>query len=842
LNGLNGFDGQDEGLSYRRRYRGLIGVHSKIPIRDRAILSLIYTPGVAEACLAISQDPLESFDLTCRGNTVAILTDGSDLFGREAGSPEAALPIEEGKSVIFKTFAGIDAFPICLDTMDPAQIIEAGLALTPTFGAICIDDISTPRAFTIADHLEKAADIPVFSNQHHGTAILVLGGLINALKVVGKKLEESSVVISGAGVAGIGVARLLTRAGVKRLVVCDRAGAIYRYRPERMNWAKAYVAKETNQDQRRGSLKAMLKGADVFVGLSTGNIVTDDMIRDMAHDPIVFALAVPNPEIEPAAARSGGAKVVATGRSDFPNMMDISLVFPGVFRGLLDCRARNIRLRTLLYAANALAGMVRPDELHADYIIPRVFDFRVAPAIAAAVVEGALEAGEAGREVLPAEVAENTRRFVYEGRLHPAMPSKRDEHKTYREEALELRRRHGGVLEIRNKIPIRDHHILNMLYVPPAALAPAHVIREDPSQVYELTSKANLVGIVTDGSAVLGLGDIGPQAALPVMEGKAVLFQSMAGVEAFPICLAARDPDEIVRIVTAISPSFGGINLEDISAPRCFEIERKLRETLDMPVFHDDQHGTAIVVSAALINAVKLRGGTMSELRITINGAGAAGIAVAKLLLALGAGDIVLCDRSGAIYSGRRAHMDFSKVEIAELTNKDHRKGTLSEVIAGSDVVIGLSAANALTQEMIRTMATDPIVFALANPVPEITPDLAREAGALAVASGRSDYPNQVNNSLAFPGVFRGALDVKAREVNDEMKIAAAHAIADLVEPKELVPDYLIPDSIDLRVPPLVAAAVASAAIDTGMAQVPLDPREVEARCRDLVYEGTVAF
>jgi malate dehydrogenase (oxaloacetate-decarboxylating) len=842
LNGLNGFDGQDEGLSYRRRYRGLIGVHSKVPIRDRAILSLIYTPGVAEACLAISQDPLESFDLTCRGNTVAILTDGSDLFGREAGSPEAALPIEEGKSVIFKTFAGIDAFPICLDTMDPSQIIEAGLALTPTFGAICIDDISTPRAFTIADHLEKAADIPVFSNQHHGTAILVLGGLINALKVVGKKLEEISVVISGAGVAGIGVARLLTRAGVRRLVVCDRAGAIYRYRPERMNWAKAYVAKETNQDQRRGSLKAMLKGADVFVGLSTGNIVTDDMIRDMAHDPIVFALAVPNPEIEPAAARSGGAKVVATGRSDYPNMMDISLVFPGVFRGLLDCRARNIRLRTLLYAANALAGMVRPDELHADYIIPRVFDFRVAPAIAAAVVEGALEAGEAGREVLPAEVAEKTRRFVYEGRLNPAMPSKRDEHKTYREEALELRRRHGGVLEIRNKIPIRDHHILNMLYVPPAALAPAHVIREDPSQVYELTSKANLVGIVTDGSAVLGLGDIGPQAALPVMEGKAVLFQSMAGVEAFPICLAARDPDEIVRIVTAISPSFGGINLEDISAPRCFEIERKLRETLDMPVFHDDQHGTAIVVSAALINAVKLRGGAMSDLRITINGAGAAGIAVAKLLLALGAGDIVLCDRSGAIRSGRRAHMDFSKTEIAELTNKDHRKGTLSEIITGSDVVIGLSAANALTQEMIRTMAANPIVFALANPVPEITPDLAREAGALAVASGRSDYPNQVNNSLAFPGVFRGALDVKAREVNDEMKIAAAHAIADLVEPKELAPDYLIPDSIDLRVPPLVAAAVASAAIDTGMAQVPLDPREVEARCRDLVYEGTVAF
>ncbi|MGH2530764.1 MAG: NAD(P)-dependent malic enzyme [Thermomicrobiales bacterium] len=842
MGAFNGVDGQDEGLSYRRRYRGMIGVHSKVPIRDRAILSLIYTPGVAESCLAISQDPLSSFDLTCRGNTVAILTDGSDLFGREGGPPEAAIPIAEGKSVIFKTFAGIDAFPICLSTSDPELIIETGTAITPTFGAICIDDISSPRAFTIADHLEKAADIPVFSNQHHGTAVLVLGGLINALKVVGKKLDEISVVISGAGIAGIGVARLLTRAGVKRLVVCDRAGAIYPYRPERMNWAKSYLAKETNKDQRRGSLRTMLKGADVFIGLSTGDIVTDDMIREMAHDPVVFALAVPEPEINPAAARAAGAKIVATGRSDYPNTMDVSLVFPGVFRGLLDCRARNIRLRTLLYAARALADMVRPDELHADYIVPRIFDFRVAPAVAAAVVTAATEAGEAGREVSPADVAERTRRYVYEGRLHPPTPSTRDEHKTFREEAIELRRRHGGVLEIRNKIPIRDHHILNLLYVPPAALAPAHAIRDDPAQVTELTSKGNLVAIVTDGSAVLGLGDIGPRAALPVMEGKAVLFQSLAGVEAFPICLAARDPDEIVRIVSAIAPSFGGINLEDISAPRCFEIEQKLRERLDMPIFHDDQHGTAIIVSAALLNAIKLRGGTLAEARIVINGAGAAGIAVAKLLLSLGANDIVICDRCGAIHEGRAEHMDWSKTAIAGVTNRERRGGQLAEVIAGADIFIGLSAGGAVIPEMVRSMAPRAIVFALANPVPEITPELAKEAGALAVATGRSDYPNQVNNSLAFPGVFRGALDVKARGVNDEMKIAAAHAIADLVTPEDLTADYLIPDSLDLRVPPRVAAAVAKAAVDTGLATVPLDPREVEARCRDLVYEGTVAF
>lgn len=838
---LDTINGKDEGLEYRRRYRGLIGIHSKVPVRDRAILSLVYTPGVAEACLEISRDPLSSYDLTCRGNTVAILTDGSDIFGREKGPAEAAIPIAEGKSVIFKTFAGVDAFPICLDTNDPGEIIQTGIAITPTFGAICIDDVSTPRAFTVLDHLEKAIDIPVFSNQHHGTAILVLGGLLNALKVAKKSLDEISVVISGAGIAGIGVARLLTRAGVRRLVVCDRAGAIYRYRPERMNWAKAYVAKETNHEQRRGSLASMLTGADVFIGLSSGNIVTEEMVRDMAPNPIIFALAVPQPEIDPAAARRAGASVVATGRSDFPNTMDVSLVFPGVFRGLLDSRAHNIRLRMLFNAAHALADMVRPEELHADYVVPHIFDFRVAPAIAAAVVRAAIDSGEAGREVLPEDVAERTRRYVYEGRLLPSAPSSRGENKTFKEEAIDLRRRHGGVLEIRSKIPIRDQHILNLLYVPPAALVPAHVIRDDPSQVTELTSKGNLVAIVTDGSAVLGLGDIGAQAALPVMEGKAVLFQTLAGVEAFPICLAARDPDEIVKIVKSFSPSFGGINLEDISAPRCFEIEQKLREQIDLPVFHDDQHGTAIIVSAALLNAVKLRGSDLANIRITINGGGAAGIAVTKLLLALGAGDIVICDRAGAIYDGRSENMDFSKLEIARITNKEHRQGTLADVIIDSDIFIGLSVGGALSAEMVRTMAPNPIVFALANPVPEISPELAKEAGALAVATGRSDYPNQVNNSLAFPGVFRGALDVKARGVNDEMKIAAAYAIASLVSPEELTAEYLIPDSLDLRVPPKVAAAVAKAAIDTGLAQLLLDPKEVEARCRDLVYEGVTA-
>jgi malate dehydrogenase (oxaloacetate-decarboxylating) len=838
-NWLSG-NGNSDGLDYRRRYRGLIGVNSKVPLRDRSVLSLVYTPGVAEACLAIQENPLESFDLTCRGNTVALLTDGSDLFGRQGGPPESAIPIEEGKSVLFKTFAGVDAFPLCLGTRDMTEIIEVGTAMAPTFGAICIDDISSPRTFTIADHLERATDIPVFSNQHHGTGVLVLGALINALKVVSKELASARIVISGAGIAGVGVARLLIRTGAKNVIVCDRAGAIYMYRPERMNWAKSYVSKETNLERRHGSLSEMLKDADVFIGVSTGNIVTEEDIAAMAPDAIVFALSIPTPEVDPAAARAAGARVVATGRSDYANTMDISLVFPGVFRGLLDCRAHNIRLRTLVAAAHALADMVKPDELHADYIVPNIFDFRVAPNVAAAVVRATVDAGEAGRIIAPEEVADSTLRYVYEGRRRPVAVNGLGTGKE--SESIELRRRHGGVLEVQSKIPIRDHHILNLIYVPPAALEPAAVIRDDPAQVTELTSKGNLVAIVTDGSAVLGLGDIGPQAALPVMEGKAVLFRSLAGVEAFPICLAAREPDDIVAHVRAIAPSFGGINLEDISAPRCFEIERRLRLELDMPVFHDDQHGTAIIVGAALLNAAKLRGTPLEELHVTINGGGAAGVAVSKLLLALGIRDIVVCDRAGAIYHGRTEHMDFSKLEIAELTNPEMRKGDLAEVIRGSDVFIGLSAPAVLTQEMVRSMAPNPIVFALANPVPEIMPNLAREAGAFAVATGRSDYPNQVNNSLAFPGVFRGALDVKAREVNDQMKLAAARAIADLMLPGQLTTENLIPDALDLRVPPRVAAAVARAAIETGVAQLEVDPASIEARCRDLVYEGATVY
>lgn len=832
-----------EALDYRRRYRGVIGVASKVSIKDRSILSLVYTPGVAEPCVAIARDSDLSFDLTSRGNTVAIVTDGSALFGLGASPPEASLPVLEGRSVLFKTFAGIDAFPICLGTRDIQQIVHTLYSLAPTFGAIAIESMTAPYSFTVADHLEKALNIPVFSNQHHGAAVVVLAGLYNALKVVGKRIQEVKIVVNGAGVAGIGAARVLVRAGAKEVIVCDRIGALYTYRPGGMDWAKSYVSKETNPEQRRGSLADVLAGADVFVGLSGGNTLSAEMVGTMADGAIVFALATPTPEIYPDEARRGGARVVATSHSDYPNQLDIALAFPGIFRGLLDSRARGINMAILTGAARALANSVREDRLHADHIVPYIFDFRVAPAIAAAVVRAASESGEARRDVDPTQEAERTRRTVYEG-VTPNTSSDRrlPAGATPRERAMNLRRRFGGMLEIKSKVPIKDHHILNMLYVPPAAIAPAEAIRRDPMQVYELTAKGNLVAIVTDGSAVLGLGDIGPQAALPVMEGKAVLFSTLGGVEAFPICLAARHPDEIVEIVKAIAPTFGGINLEDIAAPRCFEIETRLQAALDIPVFHDDQHGTAVVVLAGLINALKLAEKSLAEVRIAINGTGAAGIAVAKLLLAVGAGDIVLCDRLGAVYSGRERGMNQFKEEIAARTNKDRLAGSLADVARGADVIVGLSAPGAITTSMVASMAKNPIVFALANPVPEIEPCDAKAAGALVVATGRSDHPNQVNNSLAFPGIFRGALDAKARGINEAMTVAAAHAIADLVPPAQLHADFIMPESLSYLVPPKVAAAVAMAARETGVARAAVDPDEIEHHAREVLYEGAPAI
>jgi malate dehydrogenase (oxaloacetate-decarboxylating) len=402
-----------------------------------------------------------------------------------------------------------------------------------------------------------------------------------------------------------------------------------------------------------------------------------------------------------------------------------------------------------------------------------------------------------------------------------------------REDALDLHRRAQGKLAIQPKVKVENAADLSLAYSPGVA-EPCKEIHLDEERIYDYTAKGNTVAVVTNGTAVLGLGNIGARAALPVMEGKAVLFKAFAGVDAFPICLDTEDTEELIRTVKLLEPQFGGINLEDIAAPACFEIEERLKKETNIPVFHDDQHGTAIVTLAALLNALKVVGKQMSEIRVVMNGAGAAGIATVKLLLAAGVKDVVMCDTKGAIHRGRTEGMNAVKQMIAQNTNREGRSGTLADVIQGADVFIGVSVAGALTTEMVRTMADDAIIFAMANPVPEIHPEEALAVGARIVGTGRSDYPNQVNNVLAFPGVFRGALDTRARSITEDMKVAAAHAIAGLVDDRELRPDYIIPKPFDPRVAPAVAAAVAKAAMDGGVARVKVRPEDVAERTRQM--------
>ncbi|HBY57484.1 MAG TPA: NAD-dependent malic enzyme [Candidatus Atribacteria bacterium] len=387
------------------------------------------------------------------------------------------------------------------------------------------------------------------------------------------------------------------------------------------------------------------------------------------------------------------------------------------------------------------------------------------------------------------------------------------------EEALKLHEENKGKIEVISKTKIKDMHDLAVVYTPGVA-EPCRKIHKNIADVYKYTTKGNMVAVVTDGTAVLGLGDIGPEAALPVMEGKAVLFKYFAGVDAFPICLATKDPDKIVEAVTLIAPSLGGINLEDISAPRCFEIERKLKETLDIPVFHDDQHGTAVIVLSGLLNALKIVGKKIDQVKIVVNGAGAAAIAVLKFLISAGVKNAILCDSKGIIYQGRKENMNWAKEEMAKVTNRELLKGTLSDALVGADVFIGLSVAGALTQEMVRSMASDPIIFAMANPVPEIMPDEAKAAGARIIATGRSDFPNQVNNCLGFPAIFKGALKVRARDINEEMKIAASQAIASIIPDDELTEDNIIPNVFNPLVVERESEAVAQAAIKSGVARI----------------------
>ena len=388
----------------------------------------------------------------------------------------------------------------------------------------------------------------------------------------------------------------------------------------------------------------------------------------------------------------------------------------------------------------------------------------------------------------------------------------------YNKLALELHEKYVGKIRVESKISVKNKDDLWSAYTPGVA-EPCREIDKDPDLVYKYTSKSNLVAVVSDGSAVLGLGDIGAKASIPVMEGKAVLFKSFADVDAFPICLETNDVDEIVKTVKLMEPVFGGINLEDISAPRCFEIEEQLKKILDIPVFHDDQHGTAIVVAAGLINALKLAGKKMQDVEAVVNGGGSAGIAISKLLLGLGIKNIVICDREGALHEDYEG-INWAQLEMCKITNKNNEKGKLEDVIKGKDIFIGVSAPNIVSQDMIKSMNKDSIVFAMANPIPEIMPNIAKEAGALVVGTGRSDFPNQVNNVLAFPGIFRGALDVRASEINEEMKMAAAYAIAELVEDGELQPDYILPKAFDNRIAGNVANAVMKAAKETNVNRI----------------------
>ncbi|GAW94251.1 NAD(P)-dependent malic enzyme [Calderihabitans maritimus] len=402
-----------------------------------------------------------------------------------------------------------------------------------------------------------------------------------------------------------------------------------------------------------------------------------------------------------------------------------------------------------------------------------------------------------------------------------------------KEEALRLHKEKVGKIEVISKVSVNSTKDLSLAYTPGVA-EPCKEIHADTVKVYDYTTKGNMVAVVTDGTAVLGLGDIGPEAALPVMEGKAVLFKAFAGVDAFPICLRTKDVDKIVETVKLLEPSFGGVNLEDIAAPACFEIERRLKEEINIPVFHDDQHGTAVVAMAGLVNALKIVNKKLDQIKVVTNGAGAAGIAIIKLLLSMGVKDVIMCDRSGIIYEGRKEGMNPAKEEIARVTNRGKLSGTLADALKGADVFIGVSGPNLLTQDMVRSMAKNAIVMAMANPVPEIMPDLAKEAGAAVVCTGRSDFPNQVNNVLAFPGIFRGALDVRATDINEEMKVAAAYAIAGLISDEELDREYVIPKAFDPRVAPAVAAAVAEAAMKSGVAQIQVEPEKIAERTRKL--------
>ncbi len=823
----------------RKKFRGLIGIESKVELRDSSILSLVYTPGVAACCEEIKNNSVKSFQLTCRGNTIGIVSDGSSVFGLGNIGAHASIPMLEGYSVFFKTFANIDALPLAINTPDEEEFVEVVRNLEPTFGGFYLEDIESPKCFAIENMLRRCLSVPVIHGDQHASAMVVLAALINSLKIVNKSPEKIKVVINGAGAAGIGIAKLLVNFGIKNILMCDTKGIIYKNRPFHMNWAKTEICKFINKKNETGNLTDALKEADVFIGVSIGNVLEPDMIKLMNKDPIIFALATPEPEINYLEAKKAGARIVATSRIDFPNYFTSAIVVPGFMRGVLDVGSKEINPKLKIAAAKALANIIKEENLNETNILPDLFDFRIPPTIAGEVAKEAIKLKINKIKVDPKEVSKKLFYILYEGTYEDKNKTfhiKFDDKDNVYNESILLHLKHTGVVEIKNKVPIKDRYLFNIVYSSKHASESCQLIYKNKELTYDLTCKSNLVAVISDGSAVLGLGNIGARAALPVMEGKSLLFKTFGGVEAFPICINSQEPDEIISIIEKISINFGGINLEDISAPRCFYIEEKLKSLLDIPVFHDDQHGTAIVVLAGLKNALKLVNKNLKDIKIVVNGAGAGATAVSKLILKAGAKNLIMCDTRGAIYKGRKERMNEAKEKIAEITNPNNEKGSLQEVLKGADVFIGLSKGNLLSEEDIKNMNNDPIIFALANPTPEIMPEIAKKAGAKIVATGRSDYPNQVNNCLAFPGIFRGALDVRAKEITDGMKIAAANAIAQLAE-ENLSPEYIIPNGLDLRVPIKVATVVAEEAMKSNVARIKINTEEIEAKLQEFLYE-----
>lgn len=687
-------------VQIREKYQGFWGIKTKTSIKDSYSLSLAYTPGVGRSCIEIKDNINASFELTNRANSIAVITDSSNFSDFANINPLCAIPAVETKSALYKEFAGIDAYPIVVNTKEISKIADIIINLAPNFAGVDLDDFLQERTSNLASRLDSHIKLPVF----------------------------------------------------------------YSY--------------------RKTNLFFTLEDADLL------------------------------------------------------DKFDSNLILPAIFRAALDVRATEINDEMLDIIAPTLEE-AKKSGLISD--CNNFLNFKVAAKIASSVAKAALDSGAATLPVTPEFVENKYLDFLYEGEkswFDKPINGYLSQNHSIEENSLEFHRVTHGVIETTTKANLKNINDYNMYYSSDNVKQITKEIEQNYLRAYDLTPKGNLVAVISDGSAVLGFGNIGSEAAIPVMEGKAALFKTLAGVDAVPICLKTQDPDKIIDIISHITPVFGGINLEDISAPRCFNIEKKLVDTLNIPVFHDDQHGTAIIVLAGFLNALKLVDKKIEDLKVVINGAGAAALSVAKILLGSGLKNLILCDLAGAIYSGRKEEMDAFKEDISHKTNPNKEKGSLKDIIRGADFFIGLSAANVLKPDMIKTMVTKPVIFALANPTPEIMPDIAYEAGAYIVATGRSDFKNQVNNSLAFPGIFRGALDVRAKKINDTMKIAAANAIADLIKDSELNEDYIIPHALDLRVPPKVASAVAKSAVETGIAQKIIDSDIIHERTKNYLYEG----